>query len=215
MNSNGKMSSKRVKNLVGNQYGRLEVMCFIETKDKKSFWKCKCSCGNTIIVRADSLKSGHTKSCGCYQSDLAKSGKNKSHCLSNHPLYAVYHSMKARCYRKTCKDYPYYGGRGITICEEWLSDFNNFYKWAISNGYRKGLSIDRINMNGNYEPTNCRWETSKVQNRNTRQNRMIEINGMKKCLSEWCEFYNISRVTVKDRIKKGWSVIDAITLSIR
>jgi hypothetical protein len=118
--------------------------------------------------------------------------------------------MKQRCYNEHRKYYPDYGGRGIKVCSEW-HDFANFREWALSNGYQDNLSIDRIDVNGNYEPSNCRWTTNVEQQRNCRNNRMIEINGEKKCVSAWAELYRIKPGTIYTRLKAGWDAVLAVT----
>lgn len=200
-----------LKDMTGQKFGRLTVKKFHETKNKKSYWNCVCECGTEKIVRRDQLKSGRTKSCGCLNIEKLKDGRNHSHGFSKSRLYRTYHSMKVRCLNPNNKDYKDYGGRGIKICDEWLNDFIIFRNWAIENGYNDDLTIERIDVNGNYEPSNCKWVTRKVQSRNTRQNRMITINNQTKCLSDWCSYFNISRATVKDRLRNGWTEIDAIT----
>lgn len=160
-------------NLIGNRYGRLTVKAFGGmSKSQKTLWVCQCECGNEVIVAIDNLKSGHTKSCGCYNNERI-SALNRKHQDCNSPLYAVLRTMKARCYRTTSEKYRYYGARGITICDEWLRDYAEFKEWAIRNGYSKGLSIDRIDNNKGYSPENCRWTTADVQNKNRRPNRSV------------------------------------------
>lgn len=199
-NESSKRKGSYKIDLKGMKFGKLTVVGFYETKNKKSYWKCLCACGEFTIARSDMIKSGHTKSCGCLAQEISKKGNHRTHELSKTKLYNVYHSMKARCYNKRNKDYPYYGGRGIEICKEWLDNFVAFYKWANENGYEKGKSIDRINNDGNYEPENCQWVDQKIQNNNTRQNHSIEINGIAKTLSEWCEQLNVPKSTVKYRV---------------
>lgn len=116
--------------------------------------------------------------------------------------------MKDRCYNKHCDDYPMWGGRGITICDEWLNDYMSFYNWAISNGYDDTLTIDRIDNNKGYYPDNCRWVTRKTQARNTRRNRIITFNGETRSLAEWCEVLNLNYYRVKRRLQLGWNVYD-------
>ena len=118
-------------------------------------------------------------------------------------LYAVWCSMKSRCYNPNNRCYKDYGGRGISICKEWKSDYMAFYNWSIKNGYKPGLSIDRINTNGNYCPENCRWATMAQQNRNYSRNHMIEYNGETKCLSDWADLFGIKRETVLFRLRQG------------
>ena len=128
------------------------------------------------------LRSGITKSCGCLLHE-----HNKTHGLSNTDLYRIYCGMKSRCYNKNNKKYKNYGGRGIKICDEWVNDFSTFYKWAISNGYEKGLSIDRIDVDGNYEPSNCRWANNDIQSHNKRLDKLYTYNGKTMSVVDWCK----------------------------
>ena len=151
--------------------------------------------------------NGKIKSCGCLLKDvITKHGKN------NTRLYKCWCHIKARCYNVTNNHYQYYGGRGIAMCNEWRDDFMSFYNWSMANGYNDTLTIDRIDVNGNYEPNNCRWVTTKQQNRNTRRNRYFTINGVTKCIGEWCEIYNINYDTVWSRLRRGWNITRALEL---
>lgn len=123
--------------------------------------------------------------------------------------------MKARCYNVTGERYNDYGGRGIAVCGEWLDSFQTFHDWAIENGYKENLTIDRIDVNGNYEPDNCRWTTSKQQQRNTRSNRVYTINGETHCLMEWCELLNLSYNSMVARLNRGWPIEKALATPIR
>lgn len=127
-------------------------------------------------------------------------------------LYRIYWSMKERCYNKQYKWYKDYGARGIVVCDEWLHDFTNFHDWAINNGYRDDLTLDRINVDGNYTPENCRFATPKQQARNRRRNRRITINGKTRCLAEWCEILNLKYGTIKARLHRGWPIKRALEL---
>lgn len=125
-------------------------------------------------------------------------------------LRSVYRDMKRRCYEKNRPEYSRYGGRGITVCDKWLKSFDLFYSWALRSGYEPGLSIDRIDNNGNYEPDNCRWASRRTQMNNTSKNRNIAINGVTYTLSQWAEKYCIKPHTVARRIERGMSPEEAL-----
>lgn len=137
------------------------------------------------------------------------------HGLTRHPLYVSWRSMRQRCLNKNNTAYHNYGGRGITICDEWLNDFVSFYEWALSNGYKKGYTIDRINNDGNYEPSNCRWITVKEQSYNRRTNRYLTVYGITKTLEEWTHIMNHkNHNALWLRLNRGWSIEDAVCTPI-
>lgn len=157
----------------GQRFSRLVVLKYIESVNKRRHWLCQCDCGKTIIVAVGNLRSGNTKSCGCLKSESLirrnfKHGYTFDDYTKNHPLYAVFKMMKSRCYNITSSRYSDYGGRGIKICDDWLSSVGTFIKWAIQHGWRSGLQIDRIENDGDYRPTNCRFVTAQVNNQNKR-----------------------------------------------
>lgn len=135
--------------------------------------------------------------------------------MSKEKLQRIYSNMKTRCYNPNSNRYHCYGGRGIRVCDEWKNSFQNFKEWAVNNGYADNLTLDRINNNGNYEPSNCRWVTNKQNTNNTRRNRLLTYNGETHTMSEWCEIIGIKLQTLSARIYRGWSVDDAITKPIR
>ena len=209
------------ENLVGMKFGRLTVMDRESPKSKKAkgLWVCKCECGNVIKVNTSDLKSGNTTSCGCKRKETLRQLRTK-HGESNTRLYNVWSDMKKRCYNTKNVDYKNYGGRGITVCDEWM-DFQNFYEWAIANGYdetapRGQCTIDRIDVDGCYEPENCRWVDRYIQMNNKRNNRILTYNGESHTLAEWCEIVNIPYNCLKSRLNKlHWSVEKTLTTPTR
>lgn len=172
-------------------------------KSKK--WLCKCDCGIMKEIASSDLRLGKTISCGCKKKERMKE-RFTTHGMSDTKLYDVWKSMKARCYRKTCKDYPNYGGRGIKINSEWLKDFMNFYNWSIYKGYREGLTIDRINPDGNYEPNNCRWIENEEQALNRRNTKTYNYDDKEFNIRELSEELNINYNTLRDYLSKGMTI---------
>ena len=257
--------------LTGKRFGKLTALRLHHTTPKRTFWTCQCDCGNITVVRANALRSGKTKSCGCYQKErmhelhfIDLTGKvingieilehshkdkkgqhywkcrchcgnifytrtsafmndnikscgcinsNETHGLSKHPLYTVYADMVARCYNPKHHAYKWYGGRGIYIVPEWYTPgvpgnpgFVAFYNWAITHGYRKGLTIERENVNGPYSPENCSWIDNKAQQNNKTTNMHINDGEEVLTYAQFQEKYNLSSNFVTNRVDKGWDL---------
>lgn len=183
---------------IGDKFGRLTITDLLKIPKKSnpnhfSRWaNCVCDCGKSHKASLPMLLSGRTKSCGCYRREL-----NTNHGLGYHPLFRIRNGMQQRCYNSNHGEYPNYGARGIKMCDEWLNDAGAFIRWGIENGWREGLTIDRDNVDGDYEPTNCRFATQAVQQSNRRDNIYIEVDGVTKTLSQWSRFYGISRYKLR------------------
>lgn len=194
------------------KYGRLTTIReYTERIGKKShhFVDCICDCGKELRLNYKSLKSGNTKSCGCYRKDLMSKTK-KTHGLTDSKEYISYRAMKSRCYSETNQDYALYGGRGISVCDRWL-DVDGFFNFIEDMGERpKNHSLDRKDSNGNYTPENCKWSTQKEQCRNISTNRIINYKNKDFIMSELCEEYNIDYVMFRRRLERGWEIEDAI-----
>lgn len=193
--------------LTGKKFNRLLVKERDFSKHgKRTYWKCQCDCGNITIVDGVKLKNGTAKSCGCLNEENRKKHIQKltTHHLRNTRIYDIWISMRKRCENPNDRSYRWYGGRGISVCPEWLGEngFINFYNWAMANGYKENLTIDRKNVNGNYCPENCRWATMKEQANNTRRNIIIIYDGKEKTLEELCEQYNLKYGIMYYRITK-------------
>lgn len=177
-----KASGRRI-NLSGKRFGKLTAVKFLYNNDKgTTMWLCRCDCGNEIEVSYNNLKSGNTQSCGCW---------HELHKESNSRLYKCWRGIKQRCENTNDSNYPRYGGRGIVVCDEWRNSYLSFRKWALENGYSDNLTIDRINVDGNYEPSNCRWTTMEVQQNNRRDNVYVEYRGERLTLKQLTEKYAV------------------------
>ncbi len=192
--------------LKGKRFGRLLVLDRNGVSNNGNVqWLCQCDCGNKTVVDNQSLKRNITKSCGCLAKELKVKG-NIKHGMYGTRLNRIWNNMKQRCINPNHNAYKYYGARGIKVCDEWIdkeNGFINFYNWAMQNGYQEHLTIDRINVNKNYEPDNCRWATRKEQANNTRINHIINFNGESHTIAEWGEILNINKYTLYDRINRS------------
>lgn len=202
--------------LTGEKFGRLYVIKRIgSTYYHQPLWLCKCECGNETVLCGQALRSGHTQSCGCYNKEIVRKIKKK-HGGYGTRLYSVWSHMIQRCYNPNDEKFKNYGARGITVCEEWKNDFGEFSKWAMNNGYSDNLTIDRKNVNGNYEPSNCRWADNYTQGNNRTNNRLFTIDGITHTISEWARLYNIKPSIVIQRVNiYGYSIMDALTTPIK
>ena len=192
-----------ILDLVGHKYGILTVIKWLGKGKKEYEWLCKCECGNETISTTSYLRSGHKTSCGCL-----RSRRNYSHGLSHSPLWNVHGNMKRRCNDPKNKSYKNYGGRGITYCEKWET-FDGFLE-DMSDGYKEGLTLDRIDVNGNYNKENCRWADKKTQANNTTANHYITYNGETLTVSEMADKYGIDYELFRHRLKKGWTIDESM-----
>lgn len=195
----------------GETFGRLTVICQTSERNKRGdiIYRCQCQCGKEKLTTAVLLHGGHVKSCGCLRKDVPN---RLTHRMSETREYRIWAEMRKRCTNRNQKTFSYYGGRGIAVCDRW-SSFENFFK--DMGKCPAGFSIDRIDTNGNYEPSNCRWVDLKTQARNKRTNHLLTFNGKTQCISAWAEEIGIKRDTLKRRIYLGWSTERALTEGVK
>lgn len=206
--------------ITNKRYGKLtaikRVDDYVSPKgQKREKWLFKCDCGKTIIRIKNLVVRGECNSCGCEKSnrmiEYNKTSKIK-HGLHKTRLYRIWSGIKTRCFNENNEAYHLYGGRGISVCNEWRFDFKTFYEWSINNGYGDTLTIDRINFDSDYEPSNCRWVDMKTQSRNKRTNLLFELNGETRCLSEWAELYGFDAKLERYRIKKEKEYLECLIM---
>ena len=198
----------KIIDLTGKRFGRLTVVKKSNVpKGKGAKWDCICECGNMVIVKTGALNYGSTKSCGCLQKDIVrKTGyNNKVHGKSDSRLHIIWMQMRSRCESSKNNAYKYYGIRGIRVCEEW-NDYITFENWALNNGYKKHLTIDRIDNDGNYEPSNCRWVTMQTQANNRRSTILITFNRKTQSLKQWSDEIGIKHGTLLNRYHRGYAI---------
>lgn len=201
--------------LSGKKFGRLIVIKKAgKTKSGNITWFCKCDCGKESVVIGSELINGRTQSCGCYNRE--KKAMRQAEALTTHGgsrtrLYRVWRGMKDRCKNLNNPRYHHYGGRGIKVCGKWLNDFSAFRDWALTNGYSDELTIDRIDVNGDYAPNNCRWISNFEQQSNKKNNRFIEFNGKKLTVAEWERILSFPKGVLSKRLCAGWGIEKALT----
>jgi hypothetical protein len=204
------------KDIANQKFGKLTVIkrngSTKEGKSKIALWLCLCECGNEITVRGSELRNGRTKSCGCLQRERA-SIVNSTHKMSKMNIYATWVKMLGRCNNPNINDFKHYGGRGIKVCDDWLS-FEKFYE-DFGKDYKEGLTIDRIDVNDGYNLDNCRWATRKVQGNNTRRNKYIEYKGEILTIAEIADKYHINYSVLYKRLKRGWDIHKAVSEPIK
>lgn len=205
--------------LTGKRFGRLTVLRRAENSPGgRVQWLCECDCGSRVRVSSTHLRTGHTQSCGCFKIERtvesAKHGGNRRG--KREALYDVWIDMRRRCYNPKDQSFPYYGGRGITVCSAWLESYSEFRDWALSSGYQAGLTLDRKDTDGNYAPENCRWATRKEQNFNKRNNHRLEFGGRNLTLAEWEAVTGLPQRLIRCRVVElGWPIEKALTEPVR
>lgn len=195
------LKRENIIDLSGKRYGRLLVKKIHPTIKGDAYFDCVCDCGREKVARGRDLKRGSVKSCGCLLHEFDR--KNKTHGMSKTRIFRIWAGMIQRCENPNNNKYKIYGERGIVVCDEWRK-FEPFLEWAKENGYKENLTIDRIDTNGNYEPSNCRWVDLKVQANNTRSTIFLTYNGETKSASEWSDITGIPQNTITKRKRTGW-----------
>jgi len=209
------MGKSSAKDFSGQTIKNFKVIEFVGHKRDKNgvsqrLWKCECICGKIVVLTRKELTRSAIKSCGCLTSKYI-SDASKTHGFSKTRLYHEWLNIKDRCANPKSSAYKYYGGRGIAICDEWSNDFLKFREWALSHGYTDTLSIERVNVNGNYEPDNCCWIPRSEQCKNTRWNKYYTLNGETHSTVEWSRLLGGSPSLIGSRLKRGWSLEKALT----
>lgn len=195
-------------NRIGDRFGRLTVLSRSENRNGRVYWNCQCDCGTRLAIRGLDLPYGDTRSCGCLQRELSADRK-RVHGHSTHrgmsSTYRSWTNMKVRCLNPNYKHYKHYGGRGISVCDRWLNSFKNFLQ---DMGERpSGLTLERINNNGNYEPGNCKWATIDEQNNNSRNNHKVEFYGAWRTIAQLSRLTGIKYETLQSRLRRHGCVM--------
>lgn len=203
--------SMRMTDISGQKFGRLTAIKPDGRYNSGNIkWLCLCDCGKYTHSDSSKLRKGGVKSCGCYASERMTKINTKHNGFGTR-LYEIWRQMHCRCYGENTKAYKHYGGRGISVCKEW-KEFEQFKEWALSSGYQDNLTIDRINVNGDYCPENCRWATVKEQANNRRSCHVVQFNGEKHTISEWADIYKVDQRRLYDRLSRyGWDIGVAVS----
>jgi hypothetical protein len=192
----------KFQDLSGIKFGKLTaIKVAYKNKNGESVWECVCDCGNVVNVVCSNLKNGHSTSCGCYKKICSI-----THNETKTRLHRIWAGIKARCYNTTIPQYKNWGGRGITVCDEWKDSYETFRDWALNNGYQENLTIDRIDNDKGYNPNNCRWATPKQQSNNKRNNTLITFNNETHTISEWAEIIGVKSRTIQRRLVKNMPI---------
>lgn len=201
--------------ITGQKFGRLTVVEKVGSKKGEGvLWRCKCDCGGEVEVTGKKLRNGNTKSCGCIAKELlvARNKASGTHGMTATPTWISWDSMKQRCLNVKHKSYAIYGGRGIKICDRWLESFEDFL--ADMGERPEGMTLDRIDVDGDYTPGNCRWATSETQSNNRTNNRLVEYRGVTQTLAKWARELGISRQALRYRLDHGWSIREAFEMKL-
>lgn len=204
------------RNLTGQRFGNLVAISRADNDPSgKTRWLCRCDCGEEKVILSTNLVRGLTRSCGCFNKSTV-SERMRKHMLSGHRLYKIWTDMKKRCSNPSCKSFDNYGGRGIKVCLAWENHFQLFYTWSLLNGYRDDLSLDRIDVNGDYHPDNCRWVDRVTQANNCRTNHYLTFDGRTQSVAQWARELGVSDSLLRQRLLKlGWSVEKTLSTPVR
>lgn len=203
----------KLQDITGRRFNYWTVVSYSHRANHLSWYLCKCECGAEKLVPSQNLKNGRSKSCGCFRK-VYLSKLRRQYSIQVKSEVSVWNGMKSRCRNKRDRIYKHYGGRGIKVCDRWLNSFDAFIE-DMGRRPSKKHSIDRIDVNGDYEPSNCRWTTQKEQARNTRRNVLVTFNGETRCISDWAERTGIKYGTLKQRIRHGWPIEIALNPTLR
>lgn len=195
----------------GMRFGHLTVIREVGREHKEIVWECKCDCGNIVHRKSYEIRHKLTN-CGCMTKDILRE-KNSRHGLYGTRIHRTYTNMKTRCYNPHYYLFKNYGGKGITICDEWLGEngLKNFADWSMKNGYSDKLSIDRIDNSKGYSPENCRWVDMRTQQNNRTNNRILSCGGESHTMAEWSKISGIPYFAIQGRLSRGWSEQDAVS----